>query len=81
MGRFSRSVVLLGVAVVALTGGAAYALASSSSGGTITVCVSHKRGTLYKAKTCAKHDTKLSWGKQGPQGATGATGATGPSGP
>ena len=23
---------------------------------------------MYKAKTCAKHDTKLSWGKQGPQG-------------
>jgi hypothetical protein len=80
MGRVSRSVVLLGVAVLALTGGGAYALASSLSGGSINVCVSHSDGELYKAKTCAKNDTKLSWGKQGPRGATGVAGATGTQG-
>lgn len=81
MGRLSRSAVLLGVAVLVLTGGGAYALGSSLSGGTITVCVTHKGGALYKAKSCKKHDKKLSWNKQGRPGATGATGATGPAGP
>lgn len=77
MGRVSRSALVLGVAVLVLAGGGAYALASSLSGGTITVCVHHKGGTLYKARTCAKHDKKLSWNKQGPAGATGATGPKG----
>ena len=62
------------------TGSGGYALASSS-GGTITVGVSHKRGTLYKAKKCAKGDKKLSWNKVGPQAPQGSSGATGPQGP
>lgn len=61
------------IAVVAAGGG--YALASGS--GTITVCVSHKGGALYKASKCKKHDNKLSWNQKGPQGPTGATGAQG----
>ena len=59
-----------------VAGGGAYALASSG-GGTITVCVSHKGGALYRAKKCAKHDKQLSWNKQGPQGATGPRGLQG----
>jgi hypothetical protein len=80
MGRLSRSAAVLGAAALLILGGAAYALASSSDG-TITVCVSHKGGTLYKARKCAKHDKQLSWNKQGLRGPRGATGATGPQGP
>jgi hypothetical protein len=86
MGRISRSAAAIGVAGLLLAGGGGYALATTS-GGTVTVCVSHKGGTLYKAKKCANIDKKLSWNKvgpqgpQGPQGSRGATGATGPQGP
>src|SRR5579884_2106384 len=91
MRGLSRSAVALGVVGLVLAGGAAYALASSL-GGTITVCVSHRGGTLYKAGSCKKGDKSLSWSQQGPRGAqgpagaagakgaTGATGATGPTG-
>jgi hypothetical protein len=74
------------VAGLLVAGGGGYALATRS-GDTITVCVSHEGGTLYKAKKCAKIDKKLSWnrvgpqGQQGQQGSRGATGATGPQGP
>jgi hypothetical protein len=70
-----------------LAAGGGYALASGSNGGTITVCVSHHGGALYKAKRCAKHDKKLTWnkqgqqGRQGIQGVQGQTGGTGPQGP
>jgi hypothetical protein len=80
MRGLSKSAATLGVAALVLAGGGAYALASST-GGTITVCVTHHGGTLYKAKKCAKHDSRLSWNKQGSAGAPGATGATGPQGP
>jgi hypothetical protein len=80
MWRLSKAAAALGAAALLLAGGAAYALASSS-GGTITVCIKHGAGTLYKAKKCAKRDNKLSWNKQGSAGATGSTGATGASGP
>lgn len=79
MGRLSKAAAALGAAAVLIAGGGAYALASS--GGAITVCVSHNRGTLYKAKKCARHDEKLTWSKQGPKGATGATGPQGGQGP
>jgi hypothetical protein len=79
MGSLSKSAATLGAAALLLAGGAAYALASSS-GGTITVCVKHKGGALYKAKRCAKHDKKLTWNKQGAPGETGATGPQGPKG-
>lgn len=83
MRGLSKSAAMLGVAVLLLAGGAAYALASSTPS-TITVCVKHTGGALYQAKKCAKHDSRLSWNKQGPAGArgvTGAIGATGPQGP
>jgi hypothetical protein len=74
-----------GISVVAvcalLAVGGGYALASGGSGGTITVCVSHHGGALYKAKKCAKHDKKLSWNKVGPQGIQGIQGQTGQTGP
>ena len=67
------------VVAVLVAGGGAYALAASGSG-TITVCVSHTKGTLYKAKKCAKHDKKLSWNTQGPQGIQGPRGVQGAEG-
>jgi hypothetical protein len=82
MGRLSQTAVLLTVAALVLVGGGAYALAASSpSTGKITACVSHKGGTLYQAKTCAKHNKELSWNTRGPQGPRGATGAAGAIGP
>jgi hypothetical protein len=71
---------MVGVVALLLVGGGAYALASSTQA-TITVCVKHSGGALYQAKKCAKHDSRLSWNKQGPAGATGRTGATGAIGP
>ncbi len=68
------------IAAPAIVGGGSYALAKSNSG-TITACVSHKGGALYKASKCHKHGKKLSWNKQGIQGAPGATGLQGPQGP
>jgi hypothetical protein len=77
---FPRAATALGVAVLVIVGGGAYALASPN-GGTITVCINHKSGALYMARKCAKHDKKLSWNKQGLTGATGASGRQGPQGP
>jgi hypothetical protein len=70
MSRLSLPASTLAITLMLLAAGGAYALASSA-GGTITVCVSHKDGTLYRAAKCAKHDTKLSWNKQGPPGKNG----------
>jgi hypothetical protein len=86
MRHFAKFAAALSAAVMLLAAGGAYALASSG-GGTITACVKHKAGTLYKARRCAKHDTVLSWseqgpaGPQGPQGATGSPGTPGARGP
>jgi hypothetical protein len=67
------------VAALVVSGAAAYALASASDA-TITVCVTHNDGTLYKAKNCAKHDNKLSWNRQGLPGPAGRQGPQGPTG-
>lgn len=71
-----RALVTTG-ALAIVVAAAATAYGAAGGGGTITVCVTHSNGTLYQAKKCAKHDTKLSWGKEGPRGPQGATGATG----
>jgi hypothetical protein len=73
-----RTVIAVAVVVVALTG--AYAVASSSGGRTITVCVKKKTGVLFIGK-CGKHTRKLAWNAAGRTGATGATGNTGLQGP
>jgi hypothetical protein len=84
--RSARRATALGVAALLIVGGGAYAFASSGRAA-ITVCVTHHGGTLYRARKCAKHDTKLTWSRQGPPGATGSrgpkgdTGATGAQGP
>ena len=83
MRGLSGAAAVMVAAVLLVVGGGAYALASTS-GGTITVCVSHKNGTLYKATKCRKHDKKLSWNKQGvagPQGPRGQQGLPGNQGP
>ncbi|MBV9417689.1 MAG: hypothetical protein JO363_22070 [Solirubrobacterales bacterium] len=79
MRRLSMLTAALGAAALILAGGGAYALASASSG-TITVCVKHGDGSLYKAGKCARHDKQLSWNKQGVPGATGPQGPQGPQG-
>ena len=76
MGRLSKSGMAVGAVALAVAAGAAYAFAASS-GGTITVCVNHKNGGLYKANGCANHDKKLTWNKQGPKGAIGPRGLQG----
>jgi hypothetical protein len=76
VGRFSRAVVALAVTSLLLVAGGAYALGSSSDS-TITVCVNHNRGTLYKASKCARHDKQLSWNQQGPRGLQGPQGLQG----
>jgi hypothetical protein len=76
VGRFSKLAAGLGATALLIAIAGAYAL-GSSSGGTITVCVSHKGGSLYRAKKCAKADRKLSWNKQGQPGPTGQSGAQG----
>lgn len=80
MGRFPKLAAGLGIAVLLVAAAGAYAL-GASSGGTITVCVSHQGGSLYEAKKCHKPDRTLSWSKQGPQGPAGETGARGAQGP
>jgi hypothetical protein len=45
------------------------------------VCVSHKGGTLYKARKCAHHDRTLTWNAKGPRGLVGPIGSTGRTGP
>lgn len=62
-----------------LAAGATLALAAG--GNTITVCVSHKSGTLYSAGHCKQKDHTLTWNIQGQPGPAGSTGATGPAGP
>jgi hypothetical protein len=79
MRHLSKLAAALGAASLLIAAGGGYALASSS-GGTITVCVRHHGGALYKAGKCAKHDSALSWNKQGPQGLPGPQGLRGPQG-
>lgn len=80
MGLSKRvKVVVIGGAMVAVVAaGTVYA-----AGGTITVCVHKRGGTLYRAAHCAANDGKLVWNIQGPpgkQGTPGAAGAVGPAG-
>jgi hypothetical protein len=77
-------VVAITVCAIAVAAAAGVAYAATSSHGTISTCVRHSGGMQYKAKTCAKHDKKLTWnqqGQSGSQGPKGDTGATGPQGP
>ena len=85
----ARMAAIAVVAVSASLAGSAHA-ATTGGGSTITVCVQHKGGGLYRAKRCARRDSKLSWNARGPQGlagapglqgGTGAVGAQGPVGP
>jgi hypothetical protein len=76
----SKVAIAVGLVALLVVGGGAYALASSTSV-TITVCVSHNGGALYRAKRCAKRDKQLSWNKPGPTGAQGKQGAQGSEGP
>lgn len=70
--------VVVAGAVLAATGGAYAAVTASSP--TITACVRHDGGALYRARTCARRDQRLTWNTTGLQGSKGDTGAPGPSG-
>jgi hypothetical protein len=94
-GRFSRlALAVTGVAVVAIAGAAAYAVADIGGGGVINGCYKSQNGQLRlidpATDQCLPSETPISWnqtGIQGPKGATGpagppgAKGATGPQGP
>lgn len=77
------AVALAAVALAISVGAVAYGAGGSE---TISVCVHHRGGALYKAKSCRARDEKLSWAKQGPrglrgpQGPRGKDGAQGPAG-
>jgi hypothetical protein len=73
-GRTTGGLALGVIAIVIAAAGGAYA---ADSGGTITVCVSHSGGNLYKANACKKSDKKLSWNLTGPQGPPGVQGIHG----
>ena len=76
MGRFSNWAAVAVAAALLVAGGGGYALASATQG-TITVCVKHRGGGLYRASRCARHDAQLRWNLQGPAGPQGAQGAQG----
>ena len=76
--RSAPAIVLGVLALVVAAAGGAYA--ATGGGGTITVCVHHRGGTLYRAHRCARRDHKLSWNAKGPKGATGAPGPAGAAG-
>jgi hypothetical protein len=76
MGHLSKVTAAVGIAALLIVAGGAYALASSGHG-TISVCVKHGGGTLYRARTCAKRDKTLTWNKQGVAGRTGPQGPQG----
>jgi hypothetical protein len=80
MRHLSKLATAMGAAALLIAAGGGYAIASSN-GGTITVCVHHNGGALYKAHKCARHDNTLRWNEQGPVGAVGATGQQGAQGP
>jgi hypothetical protein len=61
------------LALVVIAGGVTYA-ATSAPPATITVCVHHSGGGLYKAAKCAAHDSSLTWNVKGPAGPQGAPG-------
>jgi hypothetical protein len=75
--RRPGAVATMTLALLAIAAGVTFAASGSKR---ITVCVRHKGGALYKAKSCAKHDNKLTWSAVGPQGAAGMNGANGSNG-
>jgi Collagen triple helix repeat (20 copies) len=81
--RLTRSMAAAVAGAVLAASGGAYAMVTASSP-TITVCVRHNGGALYRAHTCARRDPRLTWnttGPQGPKGATGVAGTPGARGP
>lgn len=66
------AVAIAGLLLTVGVGAGAYALAST--GGTISACVNHSNGVLYRAGHCKAHDRKLTWNVQGPRGAQGPPG-------
>jgi hypothetical protein len=61
------------LALVVVAGGVTYA-ATDTAPATITVCVHHAGGGLYKASKCAAHDSSLTWNVKGPAGPQGTPG-------
>jgi hypothetical protein len=66
------------IATAGVATGVAYAANINS---TITVCVHHNGGGLYRASSCAAGDGQLTWNVQGPRGPRGLPGPQGSPGP
>jgi hypothetical protein len=64
------------LALVVIASGVTYA-ATATVPATITACVHHSGGGLYKAATCAAHDSSLTWNVKGPAGPRGPAGPAG----
>lgn len=83
IGRFSRRVVLIGIAGLALAGGLAYA-AIPDSAGTIHACLLNGQGQVRiidpAQGACHANETAISWSETGPQGLQGPAGPAGPQG-
>jgi hypothetical protein len=85
-----RSLILVGVVVLAAAGGIAYASIPDSAG-TYTACMLKATGTVRLIDRslppssllshCTAYETQISWNQVGPQGPPGPKGATGPQGP
>jgi hypothetical protein len=82
--RLGRRVLLLGVGVLALAGGIAYASIPDSTG-TFHACVLSSQGQVRiidpsHGGQCHANEAAVSWSQTGPAGSTGPTGATGATG-
>jgi hypothetical protein len=62
------------LAFVVIAGGVTYAATKPAPATTITACVHHSGGGLYKAAKCAKGDSSLTWNVKGQAGPTGPAG-------
>jgi hypothetical protein len=84
--RLSRVVLAItAVAIVAIAGGATYAVAEIGGGGVINGCYKSQNGQLRvidpATDSCHPSETAISWGQTGTQGPKGDPGPPGPPGP
>jgi hypothetical protein len=75
-GSYAVACGVAALALVTLASGVTYA-ATRAPVTTITACVHHSGGGLYKAAKCATGDSSLTWDIKGAKGATGAKGTPG----
>src|SRR5437588_8281628 len=75
--RSRWSVVVVGIVLVGLIGGGAYAASRGGGSGTIRACAHKGSGALRLAHKCKRHERRVSWSITGPQGPGGPQGPPG----